>query len=370
MRILVISPRSITCSRAGGAEIYIHEILTRIALKGCRIFVISSSDKKVHHRHLSYTEYLVSRHEILFPISSVRYAKLIRYVDVVIENISKFPIIWPLLLSKALSKPFIAIVYHIHGKTLFKELPFPIALMFYIYEIFSLKLYSLLGVFIVTISESTRKELIILGFSPHQIILVEVGLDPKLKIFNTTKNERPLIVYVGRVKKYKRLDHLIKALKIVVQEVPYVECIIAGKGDEKVYRELENLTKNLGLEKHVKFEGEVDTERKIELLTKAWVYVMPSMKEGFGISALEAQACGTPVVGYKVPGLIDCVKNNVTGLLASDGDFKALADAIKRLLLEKELILKMANNAIKYAKSFSWENSADKFYNFLMKILK
>ncbi|RLE90931.1 MAG: hypothetical protein DRN04_13975 [Thermoprotei archaeon] len=372
IKVLIFSPRSITCSRAGGAEIYIHEILSRIALKECRIFVVSSSDRSdrnVHYGHLSYMENLVSKNEFLFVLFSIKYAKLIKYFDVVIENDSKFPIIWPLLLSKALSKPFIVIVYHIHGKTLFKELPYPIALMLYIYELLSLKLYSALRAFVITISVSTKRELLRLGFSEDRILVVSCGLNLKLRnLCSVAKSKKPLVVYVGRVKRYKRLDHLIKSIKMVKQRVPDIECIIAGKGDEKVYRELRNLSERLGLEAIIRFEGEVSEERKFKILKKAWVYVIPSMKEGFSISALEAQALGIPVVGYKVAGLVDCVENGVTGLIVSDGDYKALAKAIIRLLLNDELRLEMSRNAIQRALSFSWDHSADRFLEFMLQV--
>ncbi|WP_131160494.1 hypothetical protein [Aeropyrum pernix] len=133
MRVMVLNPRSISHSQAGGAEKYLHEILTRI--KEYRFFIISSSDRKRNcYLTMNYQEVQVSRSEFFFPICSAKYAKFIRNFDVIIENISKFPIIWPLLLSKLLSKPFIAIVHHIHGRTLFKELPFPVALILYLYE--------------------------------------------------------------------------------------------------------------------------------------------------------------------------------------------------------------------------------------------
>jgi len=366
MKVLIFNPRSINCSRAGGAEIYLHEILSRV--KECEFLVISSSDRKSRYQHLSYTENIVARSEYLFPIFSAKYAKHIRNFDIIIESVSKFPIIWPHLLSKLLSKPFIAIAYHIHGRTLFRELPFPIALMFYIYEMLSLKLYSLLGAFVITISTSTKRELLRLGFSKHKILIVPPGLNPKMAVScNTSKAKEPFLVYVGRVKKYKRLAHLIKAMVIVKQKVPNAKCVIAGKGDDNIYRKLRSLAKRLGLKTSVMFEEEVSEEKKFELMRKAWVFVNPSMKEGFSIASLEAQACGTPVVGYRVSGLVDCVKDGITGLLVSDGDYRALAEAIVYLLsIHEDSRLKMSNITLQHALSFSWDYSAKNFMRILL----
>jgi glycosyltransferase involved in cell wall biosynthesis len=364
MKALVFNPRSINCSRAGGAEIYLHEILSRI--KECGFLVISSSDRKSSYQHQSYTEDIVSGNEYLFPIFSAKYAKHIRNFDIIIESVSKFPIIWPPILSKLLSKPFIAIVYHIHGRTLFRELPFPIALTFYIYETLSLKLYSLLEAFVITISTSTKRELLRLGFSKHKILIVPPSLNPETAIScNTSKAKEPLLVYIGRVKKYKRLDHLIKAMVIVKQRVPNAKCVIAGKGDDDVYRKLRSLAERLGLKESVMFEGEVNEERKFELMGKAWVFVNPSMKEGFSINSLEAQACGTPVVGYRIPGLVDCVKDGVTGLLVFHEDYKALAEAIVRLLIDKDLRTKFSAHAVQHALSFNWNHSASDLWKLL-----
>lgn len=239
--------------------------------------------------------------------------------------------------------------------------------MFYIYELLSLKLYSLLNVLVITISASTKRELLRLGFSKHKILIVPPGLNPKMAIScNTSKAKEPLLVYIGRVKKYKRLDHLIKVMVIVKQRVPTAKCVIAGKGDNDVYKKLRSLAERLGLKENVMFEDEVDEERKFELMRKAWVFVNTSMKEGFSINSLEAQACGTPVVGYEIPGLVDCVKNNITGLLVPDGDYKALAEAIVYLLLTHEDRLKMSSNALQHALSFSWDCSAKNFMRILL----
>jgi glycosyltransferase involved in cell wall biosynthesis len=369
MKVLIFNPRSINCSRAGGAEIYLHEILGRI--KECEFFIISSSDRKSRYQYLSYIENIVARSEYLFPICSAKYVKRIRNFDIIIENISKFPIIWPLLLSKLLSKPFIGIIYHIHGRTLFRELPFPIALIFYVYETLSLKIYSLLKPFLITISTSTKRELLRLGFSQHKIFIVPPGINPKIAVScNTSKAKEPFIVYVGRVKQYKRLDHLIKSMVIVKQRVPNAQCVIAGRGDDDVYRKLRSLAERLGLKESVIFEGEVNEERKLELMRKAWVFVNPSMKEGFSINSLEAQACGTPVIGYKIPGLVDCVKSGVTGLLVANGDHKALTEAIINVLLNEGLRLKMSKNAMLYGLSFDWKMSAEKFLMLLNKVIR
>ncbi|GBF09526.1 hypothetical protein apy_12510 [Aeropyrum pernix] len=150
-------------------------------------------------------------------------------------------------------------------------------------------------------------------------------------------------------------------MTIVTTKIPHVKCIIAGKGDRKVYKELSDLTKRLGIKENIILEENLTEEEKLDILRKAWICIIPSMKEGFSISALEAQSCGTPIVAYKVPGLDNSVRDNLTGLLVPEGDYRALAKAIIDLLLNEELRLKMSQAARQHALSFSWENSARRF---------
>jgi len=361
MNILIFSPRSISHSKAGGAEKYLHEIITRI--KGVKLLVISSTDRRGDHKIANYPEYIVTKKEFFIPISLVKCMKIAMQFDLYIENISKFPTIWPLIFSKLFSKPLLIIVHHVHGKTLFKELPWPIALLLYIYEILSLKIYSLFTTLVITVSESSRKELIKLGFPREKIVIIPPGHFSKESIIcsSTSKAEYPLVVYIGRVKRYKRVYELVKTMSIIKTVIPSVKCIIAGKGDHNVYKELEELAKKLGLDKNIEFKEDISEEEKAKYLEKAWVYVMTSMKEGFGISTLEAQACGTPVVGYKVPGLIDSVKDGETGFLVPDGDRVMLAKAVLRVLMDKELRVEMSRKAKLFAYNYSWESSAEKF---------
>lgn len=368
MDVLIISPISIKCKRAGGAENYLYEIINHV--KDHKALVLTSCNEMGVYRDSNYLEYTITLREFFFSIALIKFIRFFRSYDIIIENISKFPTVWPLILSKLLLKPLIVIVHHIHGKTLFKELPPIIALLMYVYEKLSLKLYSLLVTHVIVVSESTKEELIKLGFPEHKISVIYPAYNPRLKMCcNSALDKEPfLVVYVGRVKKYKRLEHLVKAIEIVRQRIPSVKCIIAGKGDKEVYMKLRDIIKKSGLESSITIVGEVSEKEKCELLRRASVFVNPSMKEGFSISTLEAQACGIPVVGYEIPGLVNCVKNNVTGLLVTDGDYRELAKAILRILMDEKLRLEMSKNAMMWAQSFYWDLSSKKLSDLLARL--
>ena len=367
-KIVVLNYRSICAKRAGGAEIYVYEIFKNIITKFNIQFIVCG-DKTCNNKLKN--EKIICNSEFLFPIFSLfRGLKSAISADIIIENESKMPLIWPLLISKLLKKKFILIIHHIHGFTLFKEIPLLIALMLFIYEILSLKFYSFFKIKIITVSTSTYYDLINLGFKESNIYIVPPGL-PSYYFYhyeNIEKSSYPLVTYVGRVVKYKRLDHFVRACLIVKQKLPSLKCVIAGKGDPHTYSSLQALIKQLNLSDTVVLQGDVSEYDKIKLLKSSWVYVFPTMKEGFGISALEAQATGTPVVAYKVPGVTDSVKNGITGILVEDGNIMELANAIIKILQDEDLRRQLSVRATLWARQFEWKAISKKFEEILNKI--
>jgi len=368
-KIVVLNYRSICSKRAGGAEIYIYEIFENLTKKFEIQFIICSDktcNKKLKNEHI------ICSSEYLFPIFSLlRGLKNTINADIIIENESKMPLIWPLLISKLLKKKFILIIHHIHGFTLFKELPLPIALILFIYEILSLKFYSFFKTKIITVSTTTFYDLINLGFKGRDIYIVPPGLPSYYfdHYGNIKKSSYPMVIYVGRVVKYKRLDHFVRACLIVKQRLPTLKCVIAGKGDFHTYASLQALIKQLNLSDTIVLWKNISEYEKIKLLKTAWVYVFPTMKEGFGISALEAQATGTPVVAYKVLGVTDSVKNEITGILVEDGNVTELANAIIKILQDEDFRRRLSVRAMLWARRFEWKVISKRFEEILNQII-
>ena len=109
----------------------------------------------------------------------------------------------------------------------------------------------------------------------------------------------------------------------------------------------------------IRLLGRVSHERKIEILKRAWVLVHPAVREGWGLNVIEANALGTPVVAYNVPGLRDSVRHMETGILVEDGDIEKMAKAIITLVEDNELRERLSKNAIEWAKRFSWDKTAE-----------
>jgi glycosyltransferase involved in cell wall biosynthesis len=153
-------------------------------------------------------------------------------------------------------------------------------------------------------------------------------------------------------------DHAIAAFRQVKAVLPSSELWILGDGylKPRLQRECPN---------GVTFFGRVSNEEKFDLLRRAHVLLAPSVREGWGISVIEANAMGTPAVGYDVSGLRDSIVHGVTGLLVRPRDPESLADAAQRVLINTPLAERFSNSAIKWSQKFSWAVAAKEFQTLL-----
>ncbi|MGC9315780.1 MAG: glycosyltransferase, partial [bacterium] len=177
------------------------------------------------------------------------------------------------------------------------------------------------------------------------------------------------IVYLGRIKTYKRVDVIIRAMHAIRERVPGARLVIIGSGDG--LPALRKLADTLSLsDQIVKFAGFVSEEEKVEYLRRSWVAVNTSPKEGWGIVGMEAQACGTPVVVSDAPGLRESVIDGETGYLFDFGDVAGLADKVSHLLESPELRAEMGKKASIWASKFTWDKAADETHELISMILE
>jgi glycosyltransferase involved in cell wall biosynthesis len=168
------------------------------------------------------------------------------------------------------------------------------------------------------------------------------------------RSPTPLFAYLGRLKKYKGVDLVIRAFAAVRH--PSARLLIAGTGD---YRpELERLAGALALHDRVQFLGFISEAEKVDLLRRAWSLAFASPKEGWGITNLEAAACGTPVVASDSPGIRESVRDGETGFLVPHGDVAAMGARLQRFADSPDLVSRLGTNGRRFAETFTWERAA------------
>ena len=353
MQILAINWQDLSNPRAGGAEIHFHEIFKRIAQKGHNITLLCSHYTGAkEYEEIDGIKIIRKGSWFVFNFSAFWEIKKIlkqEKWDLVIEDINKLPFyshLWHNL-------PLLVIVHHFFDKAIFREVNPIFGTYVFLSERSVPWLYR--NKRFLAVSESTKEELLKRGIPEERIKVIYCGIDHQVFRVNPDlkKDPVPTILYLGRLKKYKSVDLLIKALPLVINEVPEARLVIVGEGDYKP--ELQNLTRNLELEDKVIFTGFVDGKTKVEWLHRAWVTVYPSIKEGWGLTNIEANACGTPAIASDVPGLRESVLPGKTGFLFRYGDEQDLADKIIRIITDNELRVRFSREGILWASNFSWD---------------
>jgi glycosyltransferase involved in cell wall biosynthesis len=351
MRILWINHRCPKHPRAGGAEEYIFQISRRLVKKGHEVTLLAERppglpDKEVIDGIEIIRRGSFSTLHLWVPLYVARHSSS---YDVIIDNIAH---VFPFYSSKFTRKPTLGVIYHVNGRVIKKVMPFPL------YVIGSAAEKSLPHIYrsFITISRSTKEDLVRLGANPMRISVIYYGIDHDI-YRPGKKSERPLVLWLNRFVGYKNPDHALRAFFIVKKKAPDTVFVMAGDGPQRAG--VERLAKQLGIE--VEFTGWVSGRRKVELLQKAWVCVYSSEIEGWGVVALEAAACGTPCVGYAVGGLRESIVDGVTGFLARPGDFSDLADKILKVVGDVNTLQRLSRNALAYASKFSWDRSAMEF---------
>jgi glycosyltransferase involved in cell wall biosynthesis len=367
VRILLVNWQDRANPRAGGAEVHLHEIFGRLAARGHEVHLLCSgfagapeSDLidgiRVHRVSSRYGFVLKGRGAF------ARLAAALR-PDVVVEDVNKIPLDLPRLWKG----PFVLLVPHLFGTTAFSELPAPLAAIVWAKERPMSRVYA--GAPVHAISRSTANDLVARGFRAGAVRVIYPGVDTaRFKPDPLTEREaEPTFLYVGRLKRYKQVETAIRALRRLRDAAARGRLWIAGTGEDRA--RLSRIARQENVSDVVDFLGFVSEEKKIELYRRAWAVVLPSLKEGWGITNLEAAACGTPALAADNSALRESVQDGATGYLFPTGDAAALGAAMARLA-DPSLRERLARAARAFAETFSWERTALETESHLVAALK
>lgn len=354
MKILVFNWRDIHHPEAGGAEINIHEQARRWVELGNQVTMFTARP-----RGHSYTErlegikvYRAGGRLGVYLWAAVAYlAFLRRRADVILDIENGIPFFTPLYSRK----PVVLLMHHLHQDQFLVEMGTLLGRFGRFLERVAVPfLYR--GSKVIAVSKSTerRKKAALWHGRDMDIKVVYNGVDHAFYIPGGARSEKPTVLYLGRIKRYKQLPRLIAMLPGLRAKVPDVELVIAGDGDgmEEVLSEVAASP----TPEAVRIVGRVTEEEKLALLQGAWVMATPSMNEGWGVTVIEANACGTPAVAFRVAGLDEAIVDGETGLLCEDeGSF---IDALAEVLSDAGLRGRLSEGAVEWASRFDWEETA------------
>ncbi len=369
--ILLVNWRDIDHPEAGGAEVHAHEIFRRLAEMGHRLSFLTAAwpgcepkaridgiDIRRVGRNLTfnYTAARLLRGELAD-----------QGFDILVEDVNKIPFCGPWV-SKL---PRLILFHHLFGPTIFREASPPVAAYVYLWERMIPFIYR--KEHVQAVSVDTAEELIGMGFDRKKIRIVYNGVDSGLYTppsGESELSEEPYILYMGRVKRYKRLDLILEAFAIAARSGLNlrVRLVFAGGGDD--YPRLEKRAAALGIASRCTFSGRVSEEEKIKLLRRALVVANPSPKEGWGITNMEAAACGTPVVASRSPGLRESVRDGVSGFLFEPGDVEGFAGRLLAVAGDRQLRSKLGAGAREFALQFNWDKSAEQTLEYISDIVE
>jgi glycosyltransferase involved in cell wall biosynthesis len=366
MRILIFNWQDITHPLSGGAEVHLHETYSRIAAMGHNVTLFCSLYEGAKpNDEINGIKVIREGGRFLFNyVVMKKYFTTFRNqkFDLIVDDLNKIPFYTPAYVRE----PILGEVHHLLGTSVFKETIVPLASYVYLAERAALPLYK--KIHFMVHSPSTYKEFLSLGFDPDKVHHVHYGVNHDLfRQTGVEKSPIPLVGALGRLKKYKSFDHLIEAFVIVKKEIPNAKLVIVGDGDDKP--RLVELTKQLDLSESVTFTGFVSEEEKVDWLNRMHVAVNTSAKEGWGLTATEANACGTTTVSSNVQGLRDAVIDEETGVLYEYGNREKLAEKIILLLRDANLRARLQNNALQHSKEFDWQTGAEKTMEVIERII-
>jgi glycosyltransferase involved in cell wall biosynthesis len=353
MRVLIFSWRDLAHPLAGGAEVYTDEVAQCWVAKGHEVTLFTSSMSHLRADEDRNGIRIIrrgGRHSVYREARRFYEFEARGKFDLVIDQINTRPFLCPRFASDV---PVLALVHQVAREVWFYETLLPLALLGrFVLEPLWLRTYR--DVPTATVSTSSRRSLERYGL--RNVTVVPEGFSSKCYGSVPTREDLPTMIYVGRLSRNKRPHHVLRAFRRVRKAIPNAQLWILGSGP------LER-----ALQKHdhegVTFFGRVGEETKHKLLSRAHVWVLTSVREGWGLTVTEAASVGTPTVAYNVAGLCDSV--SASGGVLTQPRPRALADAVVRVLSRDLHPQSVGANGV-----IPWQAVADRLFELALRCVE
>ncbi|MCW6004087.1 glycosyltransferase family 4 protein [Micromonospora sp. CPCC 205371] len=369
--VLILNWRDTLNPEGGGSEVYLERVAGELVARGHRVTLLCAAHEnavadettragvRVIRRGGRHTVYL--RAALIYLAGLVGLGPLSRNAlgrpDVIVDVCNGLPFLSALYARR----PVIALVHHVHREQWPVVLGPRLARLGWWIE-------SRLAPWVyrhcryVTVSEATRAELAVLGVDAARVVVVHNGT-PEVTSEPVPRAAHPSLIVLGRLVPHKRVEIALQAVAALADEMPALELVVAGQGWWE--QPLREYAESLDIGDRVRFTGFVTEQQKHELLCSAWVALTPSLKEGWGLTIVEAASRGTPTIAFHgAGGVAEALVDGETGLLADDiDDFVAKTGTLLRDDVRRGAMGEAARN---HAASFTWEASGERFAELVM----
>ncbi|MEV0721155.1 glycosyltransferase family 4 protein [Micromonospora purpureochromogenes] len=364
--VLFLNWRDTSNPEGGGSEVYIERIAAELVAAGHRVTLLCAAHTeggpeetnpdgvRVLRRGSRHTVY--ARAALTYLAGRFGLGPLGRrgggLPDLVVDVCNGVPFFAPLYAGR----PVLALVHHVHREqwpVVFG--PWMSRLGWWIESWLAVRLYRRCRY--VTVSEASRTELAELGVDADRIDVVPNGTPPVTGP-PLPRTAHPSLLVLGRLVPHKRVEIAMRTVAELAEELPELELVVAGQGWwEQPLREVAD---SLGVADRVRFTGFISEEEKHEMLSSCWLALTPSLKEGWGLTIVEAAARSTPTVAFRYAGgVAEAMVDTETGLLVDDE--AEFTDQVRELLADDVRRKAMGEAALAHAARFTWAATGARF---------
>ncbi len=285
--------------------------------------------------------------------------------DIIIDQIHGLPSFSPLWSGTV---PLIAFIHELAMEIWFHMYPLPVAILGWLSEKMWLRLVYHSTQFWVD-SNSTATDLVNNGVRPSSCTVIPCAIDHHTQI-SAHKSEHLSMIFLARLVPMKGAMHALETLRHIVRQIPSAQLWIVGGGSTAYTKLLEQTISQHRLKKSVHWFGKVSEAKKFNLLKKAHFLIHTSVKEGFGLTVLEAFSQKTPVACYDVPSLNELVEDSKTGVVAPFGSTEILANKIITLYKNASAYARMQQLASNFEAQFTWKKATNSSMAMLHTLIK
>jgi glycosyltransferase involved in cell wall biosynthesis len=349
-RVHVLAWRDLDDAEAGGSEVHADEVMRRWADLGLDVLHRTSFAPGLPHEATRNGYRVVrrgSRYTVFARTVASELTKRMGPYDALVEIWNGVPWFSPIWCRR----PRVTVLHHIHGPMWDQMLPGPLGPLGRLLEARVAPPFYRRGL-TVTGATSSREEMLELGFRPDRVIAVPYGVDDRFRP-GGARTPHPSVVAVGRLAPVKRFDRVIDAVVRARRTVPDLTATIVGQGP--LADELRARIDAADAGAFIRLAGRVDDADLIDLYRSSWLVVSGSIAEGWGLSLTEAAGCGTPALATDIRGHRNSVLHGESGVLVAPDD---LGDEMASLLADRARLDQLADGALRWGRSLTWEQSA------------